>query len=53
VIRTWKSLGIPVRDGFSSQAILQLTNKYCKFNRCLSCYVAKQFIRSNKEKKIR
>ena len=27
VIRTWKSLGIPVRDGFSSQAILQLTKK--------------------------
>jgi hypothetical protein len=27
IIRVWKSLGIPVRDGFSSQAILQLTKK--------------------------
>lgn len=27
VIRAWKSLGIPVRDGFSSQAIMQLTKK--------------------------
>lgn len=27
VIRVWKRLGIPVRDGFSSQAILQLTKK--------------------------
>ena len=27
VIRAWKRLGIPVRDGFSSQAILQLTKK--------------------------
>ncbi|MCK4855959.1 MAG: DUF2851 family protein, partial [Bacteroidales bacterium] len=53
LIRAWKCRGIPVADGISSQAILQLTNKYCKFNRCLSCYVAKQFIRSNKEKKNR
>jgi hypothetical protein len=27
VIRVWKRLGIPVNDGFSSQAILQLTKK--------------------------
>ena len=53
LIRAWKCRGIPVADGISSQAILQLTNKYCKFNRCLSCYVAKQFIRSIKEKKNR
>jgi hypothetical protein len=49
VIRVWKSLGIPVRDGFSSQAILQLTNKYCKFKRCLSCYVDNQIIKTSQE----
>jgi hypothetical protein len=27
VIRIWKQLGVPIRDGFSSQAILQLTKK--------------------------
>jgi len=27
VIRVWKSLGIPVTDGYTSQAILQLTKK--------------------------
>jgi hypothetical protein len=27
LIRTWKSLGFPVNNGFSSQAILQLTEK--------------------------
>jgi hypothetical protein len=27
VISVWRSLGIPVRDGFSSQALLQLTKK--------------------------
>lgn len=53
MIRDWKSLGIPVKNGISSQAILQLTNKYCKFNMCLSCYAGNQFIRSNKEKKNR
>ena len=53
LIRAWKYRGIPVADGISSQAILQLTNKYCKFKMCLSCYVGNQFIRSNKEKKNR
>jgi hypothetical protein len=53
VVRVWKSLGFPIEDGFSSQAILQLTNKYCKFKRCLSCYVSNQIIRSTKEKKNR
>jgi hypothetical protein len=27
VVRVWKSLGIPVSDGFASQALLQLTKK--------------------------
>jgi len=49
VVRAWKSLGFPVNDGFSSQAILQLTNKYCKFKRCSSCYVDNQIIKSSQE----
>ena len=27
VVRAWKGLGIPIRDSFSSQALLQLTKK--------------------------
>ncbi len=42
IIRIWKSLGREVPDGFSSQALLQLTNKYCKSRRCLSCYARSQ-----------
>jgi hypothetical protein len=32
IIRAWRNLGIPVRDGFSSQAILQLTKKIGLFD---------------------
>jgi hypothetical protein len=46
IIRMWKSLGMAVPDGFSSQALLQLTNNYCIFKRCLSCYAGSQIIQS-------
>jgi hypothetical protein len=46
-VNMWKSLGIPVKDAFNSQALIQLTNKYCKFKRCLSCYVGSQIIQSS------
>jgi len=46
IIRMWKSLGREVPDVFSSQALLQLTNKYCRFKKCLSCYVGSQIIQS-------
>lgn len=49
VIRLWKRLGIPVNDGFSSQAILQLTDKYCIFKKSLSCYVAAQISKTFQE----
>jgi hypothetical protein len=47
--RAWKCRGIPVEDGISSQAILQITNKYCKFKMCLSCYVDNQIIKTSQE----
>jgi len=48
-VRAWKSLGFPVNDGFSSQAILQLKNKYCIFKKCLSCYVDSKIIETSQE----
>ncbi len=51
IIRTWRSLGIVVPDGFTSQALLQLSNKYCIFKRSLSCYEGNQIIQSSPEKK--
>jgi hypothetical protein len=50
ITRMWKSLGREVPDVFSSQALLQLTNKYCKFKSCLSCYVGSRIIQSSAEK---
>jgi hypothetical protein len=50
IIRMWRSLGRDVPDIFSSQALLQLTNKYCKFKSCLSCYVGSHIIQSCTEK---
>jgi len=49
LVRAWIYRGIPVADGISSQAILHLTNKYCKFKRCLSCYVDNQIIKTSQE----
>jgi hypothetical protein len=46
IIRMWKSLGMAVPDGFSSQALLHLTNNYCIFKRCLSCYAGSQITQS-------
>lgn len=46
VIRMWKSLGVMVPDALYTQSLLQLTNNYCKFKRCLSCYVGSQIIKS-------
>ena len=53
-IRMWKALGIPARNAFYSQALLQLSNIYCKSRRCLSCYIGSQIVHpgfvSNKKK---
>lgn len=51
VIRMWRGLGFEVPDALYSQALLQLTNNYCKFRRCLSCYVGSQIIQSSSKKK--
>ncbi len=44
IIRMWKNIGLEVPDVFYSQALLQLTNKYCKCKRCLSCYIGNQIM---------
>ncbi|MFC2115117.1 DUF2851 family protein [Bacteroidota bacterium] len=50
IIRVWKSLGREVPSGYTSQALLQLTNKNRKFKTCLSCYAGSQIIQSSKKK---
>lgn len=39
VTRDWKSAGIEVKSAFYTQALLQLTDEYCKKRRCLECRI--------------
>jgi hypothetical protein len=44
IIKAWKTAGLAIPDAFSSQAIIQLNDKYCKFRRCLTCYIGSRII---------
>jgi hypothetical protein len=48
VIRDWKSAGIEVESAFYTQALLQLTDEYCKKRRCLECRIGCELISSGK-----
>lgn len=37
IISLWVDSGIPVKDAFQSQALIQLYNEYCKSKNCLNC----------------
>ena len=44
VTRDWKSAGIDVESAFYTQALLQLTDEYCKKRRCLECRIGCKLI---------
>lgn len=44
VTRDWKSAGIEVESAFYTQALLQLTDEYCKKRRCLECRIGCRLI---------
>lgn len=44
VTRDWKSAGIEVKSAFYTQALLQLTDEYCKKRRCLECRIGCKII---------
>lgn len=39
ILRTWRELGVEVKNGFDSQALIQLFNSYCTPRRCLQCAI--------------
>lgn len=39
IIKGFKSLNVPVKNGMQSQAMLQLKNKYCDQKACLQCAI--------------
>ena len=44
VIREWQRSGLIADSAFSSQALLQLRNEYCKRRRCLECRIGAKLI---------
>jgi hypothetical protein len=44
VIRDWKSAGINAETAYQSQALLQLTDHYCKKRKCLECRIGSTLI---------
>jgi hypothetical protein len=39
IISKWRSIGIPAKSSYETQALLQLKNEYCSQKKCLSCGV--------------
>lgn len=44
IIRDWESAGIEVESAFYTQALLQLTDEYCRKRRCLECRIGCKLI---------
>lgn len=39
IVRGWQQMGFKARDAFTSQALLELKNRYCSLKRCLNCKI--------------
>lgn len=46
IIKKWKALGMTVDNAHTSQALLQLKNVYCKNQRCMSCAIGHQLMKT-------
>jgi hypothetical protein len=44
ILGEWRSAGIVAESAFSSQALIQLRNCYCKKRRCLDCRIGNKLI---------
>jgi hypothetical protein len=49
VIIDWKSAGIEMESAFYTQALLQLTDEYCRKRRCLECRVGSKLVSLGKK----
>jgi len=45
ILTQWEEMGARNINAFASQALLQLTNEYCRFKRCLSCAIGNKIVR--------
>jgi Protein of unknown function (DUF2851) len=44
IIRQWKMLGMEVKTGFDSQAMVELFNNFCLKRRCLDCNIGTSLV---------
>ena len=47
ILALWNEAGVPVKDAFRSQALIQLYNEYCKNKNCLQCRLGYYAISTN------
>ncbi len=45
IIAKWNSIGIPARNSYETQALLQMKNEYCSKKRCLECSVGNALLK--------
>lgn len=46
IIQKFKNLNLPVKNAYSTQALLQLKNEYCVYKKCLSCQVGNYLLKN-------
>ena len=46
ILAQWEELGVHNPNAFTSQALLQLANEYCRHKRCLSCSIGNKIVRN-------
>lgn len=49
ITRAWDTLGIHVKNAFDSQALIQLTENYCKFRHCEKCTIGHEILKQHYE----
>lgn len=49
-VRMWRECGVEARSAADSQALLQLTTRYCDRRDCLRCRIGYEYMRKSKEK---
>lgn len=47
IITKWDSLKMPVKNAYSTQALLQLKNEYCDSKKCLHCSIGNYLLKNS------
>ncbi|MEO6303542.1 MAG: DUF2851 family protein, partial [Bacteroidia bacterium] len=47
IIKEWDSLKMPIKNAYSTQALLQLKREYCDNKKCLTCAIGNYLIKNS------